>query len=156
MLARLKKIFAAPPTQTIARTDLKIAAAALLVEGAIMDGDFGDDERAVVMRLLKERFQLTSQDAQALIAEAEETVAESNEIYTLSRTIKDNFEHAERVELIEMLWEVAYADGVLHDYETNLVRRLSGLLYVSDRESGDARKRVAAKMHNDGGPPDGT
>jgi uncharacterized tellurite resistance protein B-like protein len=41
-----------------------------------------------------------------------------------------------------MLWQVAYADGVLHDYEANLMRRLAGLLYVSDQESGEARKRA--------------
>jgi len=48
--------------------------------------------------------------------------------------------------VIEMLWEVAYADGQLHDYEANLLRRITGLLYVSDRESGEARKRVLARL----------
>ena len=52
----------------------------------------------------------------------------------------------ERIELIEMIWEVVYADGELHDYEANLLRRLGGLLYVSDRERGDARKRVLARL----------
>jgi uncharacterized tellurite resistance protein B-like protein len=45
-----------------------------------------------------------------------------------------------------MLWEVAYADGTLHDYEASLLRRITGLLYVSDRESGEARKRVLARL----------
>ena len=44
-----------------------------------------------------------------------------------------------------MLWTVALADGVIHDYEANLVRRVCGLLYVSDRESGEARKRAQAQ-----------
>ena len=52
----------------------------------------------------------------------------------------------ERVKIIEMLWEVAYADGVVHHYEANLIRRINGLLYVSDRDSGAARKRVAARL----------
>jgi uncharacterized tellurite resistance protein B-like protein len=60
--------------------------------------------------------------------------------------IKDGFEPAERVELIEMLWEVVYADGQLHDYEASLLRRIAGLLYVSDRNSGEARKRVLARL----------
>jgi uncharacterized tellurite resistance protein B-like protein len=60
--------------------------------------------------------------------------------------IKDGLDHAERVQLIEMLWEVVYADGQLHDYEASLLRRVSGLLYVSDRESGEARKRVLARL----------
>jgi uncharacterized tellurite resistance protein B-like protein len=48
--------------------------------------------------------------------------------------------------VIEMLWEVAYADGRLHDYEASLLRRVTGLLYVSDRDSGEARKRVLARL----------
>jgi uncharacterized tellurite resistance protein B-like protein len=54
------------------------------------------------------------------------------------------------VDLIEMVWEVAYADGELHDYEANLLRRLGGLLYVSDRERGEARKRVLARLRPSG------
>ena len=49
-----------------------------------------------------------------------------------------------------MLWEVAYADGVLHDYEANLLRRVGGLIYVNDRERGDARRRVLARIDADG------
>ena len=45
-----------------------------------------------------------------------------------------------------MLWEVAYADGALHDYESNLMRRLAGLLHVSDRDSGEARKRAIERL----------
>jgi len=147
MLNRLKKLFAIAETpQQLKQDNLQLAAAALLVEAAVMDGTFADDERTVVLRLLKERFELAADDAKTLLSEAEAAIAESNELYTLTRTVKENFEHAERIELIEMLWEVAYADGELHDYESNLVRRLAGLLYVSDRESGEARKRVLAKV----------
>ena len=60
--------------------------------------------------------------------------------------IKDRFPHEERLELMEMLWEVAYADGVLHDFEASLMRRISGLIYVSDRDSGAARKRALARL----------
>ena len=45
-----------------------------------------------------------------------------------------------------MLWEVAYADGELHDYEANLMRRVTGLLFVSDQESGEARKRALERL----------
>ncbi len=56
------------------------------------------------------------------------------------------FSDAERIELIEMLWEVAYADGVVHDYEHNLLRRIAGLIYVTDRDRGLARNRVLARL----------
>ena len=52
----------------------------------------------------------------------------------------------ERVGILELLWEVVYADGTLHDYEASLLRRVAGLLYVSDRESGEARLRVMGRL----------
>ena len=60
--------------------------------------------------------------------------------------VKDGFDQEERIRLIEMLWEVAYADGELHDYEASLMRRITGLLYISDRDSGEARQRVLARL----------
>ena len=63
-----------------------------------------------------------------------------------TRVIKDNYSQQERVELIEMIWEVVYADGVRHDYEDSLLRRIAGLIYVSDRDRGNARKRVLERL----------
>jgi uncharacterized tellurite resistance protein B-like protein len=60
--------------------------------------------------------------------------------------IKDSFDQEERVELMEMLWEVVYADGALHHLEANLMRRIAGLIFVPDRESGEARKRALSKL----------
>lgn len=147
MLNRIKKLFAGAETPAELKEDeLELAAAALMVEAAVMDGTFDDDERTVVLNLLERRFDLDGTDAHQLLTDAEEAIAESNELYTLTRTIKDSFDQDQRIELIEMLWEVAYADGVVHEYESNLIRRLAGLLYVSDRDSGEARKRVMAKI----------
>lgn len=125
--------------------DLELAAAALLVEAAVLDGEFDLAERATVERLLKAHFKLDDVQVSDLIFDAEAAIEDANELYTLARTVKDGLEIDERTAIIEMLWEVAYADGEVHDYEANLVRRLSGLLYVSDRDSGEARKRVVAR-----------
>jgi uncharacterized tellurite resistance protein B-like protein len=124
----------------------QIAAAALLVEAASMDSEFGAAERAKISELLQSRFGLGADEAGALLAQAERTAAESVQWQGFTQAIKDGFAPAERVLVIEMLWEVAYADGQLHDYEANLLRRITGLLYVSDRESGEARKRVLARL----------
>ena len=67
------------------------------------------------------------------------------ELHTITKVVRDHFDEAERIEMIEMLWAVVYADGELEDFEANLMRRVTGLLYVSDRDSGEARKRVLAK-----------
>jgi len=148
MLERLKQLFQADPDSRpgARRFDtLQLAAAALMVEAATMDSEFDADERGRISQLVQERFALSAQDAAELIAEAEKAAAESVAFQGFTNAVKNGFDHDERVQLIEMLWEVVYADGTLHDYEASLLRRVTGLLYVSDRESGDARKRVLAR-----------
>ncbi len=124
----------------------QLAAAALLVEAASMDSEFGAAERAKIGQLLQSRFGLGAAEASDLLAEAERAAAASVEWQGFTQAIKDGFAPAERILVIEMLWEVAYADGQLHDYEASLLRRITGLLYVSDRDSGEARKRVLARL----------
>jgi uncharacterized tellurite resistance protein B-like protein len=149
MLERLKQLFqpAAPERAGGHRFDeLQLAAAALMVEAATMDSAFDAAERARIRDLIRDRFALSGEEASDLVDEAERMAGESVEWHGFTRAIKDGFDHAERVQLIEMLWDVAYADGELHDYEASLLRRITGLLYVSDRESGEARKRVLARL----------
>jgi uncharacterized tellurite resistance protein B-like protein len=121
---------------------LQLAAAALLVEAARMDDDYDATERALIASLLRERFDLDDDDTEALVAAADAATEDLVEVYGFARRVKDAFTPEERVRMIEMLWEVVYADGEVHDHEANLLRRVAGLIYVSDRESGDARKRV--------------
>ena len=125
--------------------DIQVAAAALLVEAAFMDEEFGEAERRTVANAIRGRFGLSDQEADSLIEVAEGRQAEASHILRFTRAIKDGFNHQERVELLEMLWEVVYADHELHHYEANLMRRLGGLLYVPDRENWEARKRVLDK-----------
>jgi uncharacterized tellurite resistance protein B-like protein len=131
--------------------DVEAAAVALLVEAAVMDGDFDAAERRTIGRLLQERFGVGADDAGELIAAGEQAVANSSQLYAFTRVIKDNFDAEQRVRMIEMLWQVAYADGALHDFEASLVRRVAGLIHVPDRDSGAARKRVLARLALDSG-----
>ncbi|MBC8338412.1 MAG: TerB family tellurite resistance protein [Rhodospirillales bacterium] len=127
--------------------DLRVASVALLIEAAVMDGDFDDAERQVIAGLIAERFDLEGSAIEDLIAAGEEAVEDSHQLYGFTRVIKQGFDVEDRVEMIEMLWDVACADGVVHDYEANLVRRVAGLIHVPDRDSGAARKR-AMMRHN--------
>lgn len=126
--------------------ETQLAAAALLVEVGRVDGNFDDAEWQAIKAMVTERFGLDTAEAEALIAAADEEVEGSVEIYRFARAVKDQFDMEERIKLIEMLWRVVYADGVVHDYEANLLRRMAGLIYVSDRDSGTARKKVLAEM----------
>ncbi len=124
----------------------QVAAVALLIEAAVMDGDFDADERQTIARLLADRFGLDGAAIEDLIRAGEDAVAHSHQLFAFTRVVKQDFDFDERVGMIEMLWEVAYADGALHDYEANLVRRVAGLIHVADRDSGSARKRVLARL----------
>jgi uncharacterized tellurite resistance protein B-like protein len=125
---------------------VQLATVALLVEAAQMDAEFGDAERARIAELVESRFGLAAAEGSALLRAASDKVEQSVEVFGFTREIKNAFSPEERIEMMEMLWEVAYADGVLHDLEASLMRRLAGLLHVSDRDSGLARKRVVARL----------
>ncbi|MGI9511143.1 MAG: TerB family tellurite resistance protein [Geminicoccaceae bacterium] len=151
MFARLKQLLAEPSQEKNqghrhSFEEKQLAAAALMVEAAKLDDDFDDEERARIESLLQSQFSLTQAEAKDLLSSGEQASGDSVEWQGFTRAIKDGFEPEERVALIEMLWEVAYADGELHDYEASLIRRITGLLYVSDRDSGEARKRVRTRL----------
>ena len=93
-----------------------------------------------------ERFLITETEAQEIISEATKDVDNGNDIYKYTKIVRNSFDNSERVALMEMLWQLVYSDGELHDFEATLMRRLAGLLYVDDRESGAARKRALEKL----------
>ncbi len=126
--------------------DVQVAAVALLIEAAVMDGDFDDAEREAIAGLIESRFGLEGAGVEELIALGEEAVEKSSQLYAFTRVVKTGFDFEDRIEMIEMLWDVACADGEIHDFEANLVRRVAGLIHVSDRDSGAARKRALARM----------
>ena len=134
----------APTRHTIA--EKHIAAAALLVEAAAMDGHIGAEERAALQNIATSRLGLNGEEAAALMELAERRQDDANQLYGFTREIKNAYAPEERVELMEMLWEVVYADGVLHDHEANLMRRIGGLIYVSEIDRGNARKRAMARL----------
>jgi uncharacterized tellurite resistance protein B-like protein len=155
MLDRLKSLFSGrePLSEADHRQgldELHLATACLLVEIASLDNAFDDSERAAITRLLQRRFELPRETAERLIAAAETEVRQTHQLFSFTRVVKDRFDHEERIELMEMLWEVAYADGELHDYEANLMRRAAGLIFVSDRDNGEARKRALTRLGLEG------
>ncbi len=126
--------------------ETQVAAVALLVEAAVMDGDFDDDERRTIARILGRQFGLEAAGVEDLIWAGKQAVERSNQLYAFTSVVKKGFDFEQRIGMIEMLWEVAYADGELHDFEASLVRRVSGLIHVPDRDSGMARKRVLKRL----------
>jgi uncharacterized tellurite resistance protein B-like protein len=128
------------------RDELQLALTALLIEAAFSDDHFDEAERTTIARVLERRFNLSVSDARGLLAAGEAAAAESAELFHFTRIINQRLSLEERIELVEMLWEVAYADRVLDDFEDSLLRRVGGLIYVPDRERGMARQRVLVRL----------
>jgi uncharacterized tellurite resistance protein B-like protein len=125
--------------------DRKLAVAVLLVEAAHRDDTFSSDERAVIGRLLADKFGLTPQERDRLLASAEDVNAAMTQLHPFTRVVFEQMTPPERIELIEMMWEVAYADGVLDPEEDALIRRLGNLIHITDRDRVLARQRVLAR-----------
>ncbi len=126
---------------------LQLAVAALLLEAAvIVDGNFDPHEREIVRQLLQRCFSLRLDEAQNLIAAAERRVEMSAQLFGFTTTVNNRLSRERKIELIEMLWEAAYADGVLDPLEDTLLRRISGLIDVSDHERGEAKRRVLQRL----------
>jgi uncharacterized tellurite resistance protein B-like protein len=153
MLDHIKSLLFSPgePASDDADPLAAAAAAALLIEAAVMDGDFDDTERATITDLLARRFDLEADAVARLIEDGERAVETSVELYGVTRVLKDGLDHDGRLELMEMLWQVVLADGEVHDYEANLVRRVAGLLHVPDKEAGEARKKAIRRLDFDPG-----
>jgi len=111
-----------------------------------MDDRFDRAERETIVRLLIERFDLGEAEAANLLAAAERAVDRSTQLFRFSQEITRTLGIEDRARIVEMLWEVAYADGVLDPLEDTLLRRVGGLIDVSDHERGAARLRVMERL----------
>lgn len=147
MLSAIKSFLLGPAAERRSEAqDLRIAVIALLVRAATSDADFGPEEKETIRRIVSETFDLPPGEVASLIEAASLEEAETLDLHRWVQSIKQAYSEEERVTLIEKMWEVVYADGVLDEYEANLLRRVAGLIYVPDRQSGEARQRVLSRL----------
>ena len=124
--------------------DLELAAAALLVEVAMVDREFDPAERDRIIQFVRSKFSLEETIASQLISRAEAEVEGSVQLYGITSALRHGLSYEDRVELMECLWTVAYADGEVDPFEDQLMRRIGELIYVTDRDRGTARKKAIA------------
>ena len=148
MLDAIKNIFEGKEKTSESKSDSRLAVSALMIEAAMMDGELTDDEKSTILQLLCNYFDLTDDESKTLFKEASNLQSSSSQLIHFTRTIKDGYSEEDRVALMEMMWKVVQADGIEDNFETNLMRRIAGLLYVSDRDSGLARKRARNKLQD--------
>jgi uncharacterized tellurite resistance protein B-like protein len=128
-----------------AHNDYRLAAAALLVHAAAIDGDVGDAEREKLHTVIKRQFALDEATTDELVAEATEAEHDAIDLYHFTSLINRSLDEEGRRRVVEMMWEIAYADGDVDEFERNLIWRAADLLGVSSRERIELGQRVAGR-----------
>ena len=143
MLKRFRNRAESPRDTAPAR---RLAVATLLVEIARADFEVDSSERSAIRRMLASAYGLDPGAARSLVEEAERAVEEAVSLHEFTSRLNEELSPPEKVEIIEMLWRVAFADGRLDKYEEHLVRKAADLLYVPHR------RFIRAKLKIEGEP----
>jgi uncharacterized tellurite resistance protein B-like protein len=133
--------------------DYRLAAAALLIHVVTIDGDMSDAERRKLFAILQSSFDLDATATAELVEKAGAADREAVDLYHFTSLINRSLDELGRRRMVEMMWEIIYADGRVTEFEENVLWRASDLLGVSSRERIELRQRVAAGQ-GAGDPPE--
>ena len=114
--------------------------AALLIHAAKIDEIYSEKEKKIVLNFIQKNLDDVS-ISEKLINEAEKLEADSNQLLSFTKIIKEIDKEIKK-EIIEQLWKILISDNSVDQYESNLMRRICGLIYFSDKESGEIKMRV--------------
>ena len=114
----------------------------LMIEAAYTDGQVDESELNKIKLCLINVFEEDPEQVNTMLKEAINNKNNSKSLHHYTSFINKKFDEHKKILLIEALWEIVLSDGEVHDFESNLIRRLSGLLYISDVDSGNARERA--------------
>ncbi len=131
---------------------LRLATAALLVEVVRIDRDTQEAEREAMRRAMHEKFGLAAGEADALMALAEAEIAQANDYYQFISLINQRFSQPQKQRMIELMWQVAYADAALSAHELHLIRKVAGLLHVPDSAYIAAKMRAKLRAKTQAAP----
>ena len=134
-----KKIFNKQKKESLDNKNVLVAA--LLIHAARIDENYTDIEKEIIKKALVELNNISSDQAKNLIKFAEKKEEESNQIVEFTREIK-KYSMEFRLKIIEIIWKIVYSDDTSDNYESNLIRRICGLLYISDKDNGIIKTKV--------------
>ena len=118
----------------------------LMIEAAYTDGKIDASELSKIRLSLINIFSEDPNEVDLVLEKAEENKNNSKSLHHYTSFINKNFDDEKKILLIEALWEIVLSDGEIHDFESSLIRRLAGLLYISDVVSGNAKKKALNKI----------
>ena len=121
--------------------------AALLIHAAKIDENFSSIEKNIIEQALL-KIGANNNDMKEIIKNAQKIEENSNQILDFTKEVK-NMSEENKIKIIETLWKIIYSNKIADDYETNLMRRLAGLLYIDNKIMGDIKERIKKEINND-------
>ena len=138
MLKKIKSLFFKTSEEETAEVQvaqtIDKTCASLIIEVALADKVFDESEINLLKKMLLDTYSLKLDDANELIANAEKTVNESTSLYGYTREVNDNFDYQSKLDLLDQLWRMAFADGNIDKYEEYVVRKISDLIHISHND----------------------
>ncbi len=144
---RLKKLINSD--EKILDQENKLASDAILnlfVEAAAIDGEISKLEKEKILFFLTQKFQFSVSEAKEKLKKAIFQSNDQIEIWSKTKSIRSEMTYDERLEIIEMIWQIVLIDEKVDDFESQLMRRLAGLLFIEDKDSGIAKQRAKEKL----------
>ena len=147
MFDKLKNIFDKKIKEESEQFDtVQIAISTLMIQTAVYDGVFDEQEKSEILELIKKYFNFNEDQKLSLFKIAMKVNDDSNDMQQFTRILNDHLSEEEKLKIIEMLWKIIISDGRIDDYENALIRKISGLLYISDRDVGQIKKQLIAQQ----------
>ena len=118
----------------------------LLIHAAKIDEKYTEKEKKIILSALAQLYNKNEDELIKVLVQAEKLENQSNQILKFTKAVKD-YDKKFRLKVLETIWKIIYSDGVSDIYESNLMRRLSSLLYISDRENGEIKKKLIVSLN---------
>ena len=135
----LKNFFKKKPNESSNNKNVLIIA--LLIHAAKIDENYTENEKKIIKKVIMDLNEISSNQADELLKLAEKKEGESNQIIEFTKEIK-KYSMEFKLKIVEIIWKIVYSDGTSDDYESNLIRRICGLLYISDKDNGIIKAKV--------------
>lgn len=155
MIKRLAAFFGgeAPPEEEHSVEARHLATCVILVEAARADDNFTEDERRHILKVVRERFEMSAEEAEELLQLAIDARGESSDLFRFTREINAAYSVEEKVEILEEVWRIFYSDNSLSGHEDHLAAKLRNLLNLNHPTMIEAKMRVLNEIRG-GGPAD--
>jgi uncharacterized tellurite resistance protein B-like protein len=133
------------PAPAFEAGDYRLAAAALLIHVMTIDGQEKEQEYDKLRAILRKQFELDDEQTDALIEAATAADRDAIDLYRFTSLLNRSLDEGGRLRIVEMMWQIVYADGKLNEFEDNVVWRAADLLHISSRDRVEMRRRVSGQ-----------